>query len=411
MASPTEAADQDEARALDLADPLRAFRDRFRVADDGLIYLDGNSLGRLPLDTLDRLAVVVEHEWGDRLIRAWGERWMELPERVGDRIGHSLLGAGPGQVAVADSTTVCLYKLASAALAARADRREIVTDRENFPTDRYVLEGLAAERGLTIRWIEADSRAGPSPEAVAAVTGESTALVCLSHVSYKSAFILDVPEITRVAHAAGALMLWDLCHSVGAVPVSLDADGVDLAVGCTYKYLNGGPGAPAFLYVRSEHQARLRQPIWGWLGRRDPFEMAQDYEPAEGIGAMRSGTPPILSLIGVEAGVELVVEAGIEAIRAKGIALTEYVIGLVDRLLAPLGVEVGSPRDGARRGAHVAVVHPDARSLSSRLIEAGVIVDFRAPDVIRVGLSPLTTSFTEAWRGIACLRQLLSVGA
>jgi kynureninase len=410
MASRTEAADRGEARALDLADPLRTFRDRFRIADDELIYLDGNSLGRLPLDTVDRLAAVVKREWGERLIRAWGERWMELPERLGDRLGSALLGAAPGQVAVADSTTVCLYKLASAALAARADRREIVTDRDNFPTDRYVLEGLAAERGLTIRWIEADSRTGPSPEDVAAATSENTALVCLSHVSYKSAFILDLAEITRVAHSAGALTIWDLCHSVGAVPLSLDDDRVDLAVGCTYKYLNGGPGAPAFLYVRSEHQGGLRQPIWGWLGRREPFEMAQGYEPGEGIAAMRSGTPPVLSLVGVEAGVELVIEAGIEAIRAKGIALTQYVIELADRLLSPLGVEVGSPRDAGRRGAHVALVHPHARQLSARLIDGGVIVDFRAPDVIRVGLSPLSTSFTEAWRGIERLRELLSGG-
>jgi kynureninase len=410
MASPTERGGLAQARALDEADPLRAFRDRFLIADDELVYLDGNSLGRLPLDTEARLAQVAAHEWGERLIRAWGERWMELPERLGDRLGSALLGAAPGQVAVADSTTVCLYKLASAALAARADRREIVTDRDNFPTDRYVLEGLAAERGLTIRWIEADSRAGPSPEDVAAVTNENTALVCLSHVSYKSAFILDLAEITRVAHGAGALTIWDLCHSVGAVPVSLDEDAVDLAVGCTYKYLNGGPGAPAFLYVRSEHQGRLRQPIWGWLGRREPFEMAQGFEPGEGITAMRSGTPPILSLIGVEAGVELVIEAGIDAIRAKGIALTQNVIDLADRLLSPLGVEVGSPRDAGRRGAHVALVHPDARQLSARLIAGGVIVDFRAPDVIRVGLSPLSTSFTEAWRGIERLRELLSGG-
>jgi len=410
MASPTERGGLAQARALDEADPLRAFRDRFLIADDELVYLDGNSLGRLPLDTEARLAQVAAHQWGERLIRAWGERWMELPERLGDRLGSALLGAAPGQVAVADSTTVCLYKLASAALAARADRREIVTDRDNFPTDRYVLEGLAAERGLTIRWIEADSRAGPSPEDVAAVTNENTALVCLSHVSYKSAFILDLAEITRVAHGAGALTIWDLCHSVGAVPVSLDEDAVDLAVGCTYKYLNGGPGAPAFLYVRSEHQGRLRQPIWGWLGRREPFEMAQGFEPGEGISAMRSGAPPILSLIGVEAGVELVIEAGIDAIRAKGIALTQNVIDLADRLLSPLGVEVGSPRDARRRGAHVALVHPDARQLSARLIAGGVIVDFRAPDVIRVGLSPLSTSFTEAWRGIERLRELLSGG-
>jgi kynureninase len=408
MASPTERTALAQARALDEADPLRAFRDRFLIAGDELVYLDGNSLGRLPRDTVAALARVAEQEWGERLIRAWPERWMELPERLGDRLGSALLGAAAGQVAVADSTTVCLYKLAGAALAARADRREIVTDRDNFPTDRYVLEGLAAERGLTIRWIEADSRAGPSPEDVAAVTNENTALVCLSHVSYKSAFILDLAEITRVAHSAGALTIWDLCHSVGAVPLSLDDDGVDLAVGCTYKYLNGGPGAPAFLYVRSEHQRELRQPIWGWLGRSEPFEMAQGYEPGEGIAAMRSGTPPVLSLVGVEAGVELVIEAGIEAIRAKGIALTQYVIDLADGLLSQLGVEVGSPRDAGRRGAHVALVHPHARQLSARLIHGGVIVDFRAPDVIRIGLSPLTTSFTEAWRGIERLRELLS---
>jgi kynureninase len=408
MASPTERTGLAQAQALDEADPLRAFRDRFLIAEDELVYLDGNSLGRLPRDTVTGLAQVAEHEWGERLIRAWGERWMELPERLGDRLGSALLGAAPGQVAVADSTTVCLYKLAGAALAARTDRREIVTDRDNFPTDRYVLEGLAAERGLTIRWIEADSRTGPSPEDVAAATSENTALVCLSHVSYKSAYILDLAEITRVAHGAGALTIWDLCHSVGAVPLSLDDDGVDLAVGCTYKYLNGGPGAPAFLYVRSEHQGGLRQPIWGWLGRREPFEMAQGYEPGEGMAAMRSGTPPVLSLVGVEAGVELVIEAGIEAIRAKGIALTQYVIELADRLLSPLGVEVGSPRDAGRRGAHVALVHPHARQLSARLIGGGVIVDFRAPDVIRVGLSPLSTSFTEAWRGIERLRELLS---
>jgi kynureninase len=408
MASPTERTGLAQARALDEADPLRAFRDRFLIAGDELVYLDGNSLGRLPRDTVAALARVAEQEWGERLIRAWAERWMELPERLGDRLGSALLGAAAGQVAVADSTTVCLYKLAGAALAARADRREIVTDRDNFPTDRYVLEGLAAERGLTIRWIEADSRAGPSPEDVAAVTNENTALVCLSHVSYKSAFILDLAEITRVAHSAGALTIWDLCHSVGAVPLSLDDDGVDLAVGCTYKYLNGGPGAPAFLYVRSEHQRELRQPIWGWLGRSEPFEMAQGYEPGEGIAAMRSGTPPVLSLVGVEAGVELVIEAGIEAIRAKGIALTQYVIDLADGLLSQLGVEVGSPRDAGRRGAHVALVHPHARQLSARLIHGGVIVDFRAPDVIRIGLSPLTTSFTEAWRGIERLRELLS---
>ena len=319
-----------------------------------------------------------------------------------------MLGAAPGQVAVADSTTVCIYKLACAALAARPGRREIVTDRDNFPTDRYVLESVAAQHDRVIRWIEADPTTGPDPADVAALTGPDTALVALSHVAYKSAFVLDMAAITRVAHDAGALALWDLCHSVGALPVRLDDAGADLAVGCTYKYLNAGPGAPAFLYVRAEHQPHLRQPIWGWLGRREPFEMAQGYVPADGILGMLSGTPPVLGLTAVQAGVELVIEAGIEAIRAKAVALTEFAIALADEWLAPLGVTVGSPRDSARRGAHVALVHPDARDLSRRLTESGVIVDFRTPDAIRIGLSPLTTSFTDVRDGLVVLRGLLS---
>jgi kynureninase len=268
-----------EAAALDAADELRAFHERFVVADDGLIYLDGNSLGRLPRDTGARLAEVVERQWGERLIRAWSEGWMELPRRLGDRLGAELLGAAPGQVAIADSTTVCFYKLAVAALSARPERTQIITDVDNFPTDRYVLESLATERGLEILWVQADAAAGPEPSHVAALISEQTALVTFSHVNYRSAFILDARAITTLAHQAGALALWDLSHSAGAIPVDLDADGVDLAVGCCYKYLNGGPGAPAYLYVRAEHQDTLSQPIWGWLGRRDPFEMAPGYLP------------------------------------------------------------------------------------------------------------------------------------
>lgn len=342
------------------------------------------------------------------MIRAWDEGWMELPQRLGDQIATELLGAAPGQAVVADSTTVCLYKLASAALAARPGRTEIVTDRDNFPTDRYVLESLARNRKLTIRWIQADPGTGPSPHDVAAVTGSDTALVALSHVGYRSAFVLDMAAITRVAQDAGALTLWDLCHSVGVIPVHLDAAGVDLAVGCTYKYLNGGPGAPAFLYVRAEHQATLRQPIWGWLGRREPFAMAQGFQPAAGILGMLSGTPPVLALTAVQSGVELVIAAGIEAIREKAIALTEFAIALADQWLAPLEVRLGSPRDSARRGAHVALVHREARDLCGRLLDAGVIVDFRPPDAIRVGLSPLSTSFSDVYDGLLALRGLLS---
>jgi kynureninase len=396
------------AVTLDGTDPLRDFHQRFIVAPDELIYFDGNSLGRLPRDTPARVEDVIWREWGERLIRSWSEGWMELALQIGDRLGSKLLGAAPGQVAVADSTTVCFYKLVWAALAARPDRREIVTDRNNFPTDRYVLESLASERGMRIRWIDADPHAGPTAEQVAAVVGKDTALVTFTHVDYRSAYILDMPAITEVAHDCGALALWDLSHSAGAVPVTLDAAGADLAVGCTYKYLNGGPGAPAFLYVRRQHQGRLRQPIWGWLGRRDPFEMEQGYEPAEGIAPMLSGTPPILGLTAAAVGIDLVIEAGIEAIRDKSVALTRYTIELIDEWLAPLGCSVGSPREDERRGSHVALVHPDARALSRRMIDAGVIPDFRTPDVIRLGLSPLTTRFVDVHDGLARVRDMLT---
>ena len=397
-----------EAVALDDADELRAFHDRFVVADDGLIYLDGNSLGRLPRDTAARLAEVVQGQWGERLIRAWSEGWMELPRTLGDRLGAELLGAAAGQVAIADSTTVCFYKLAAAALSARPGRTQIITDVDNFPTDRYVLESLASERGLEILWVTADPDAGPEPSHVEELISERTALVTFSHVNYRSAFILDARAITSLAHEAGALALWDLSHSAGAIPVDLDGDGVDLAVGCTYKYLNGGPGAPAYLYVRAEHQGALRQPIWGWLGRQDPFEMAPGYLPGEGISAMLSGTPPVLALTAVGAGLDLVVEAGIDAIRHKSIGLTEYAIALIDDWLAPLGCSVGSPRAASRRGSHVALVHPEARTLSRRLIDDGVIVDFRTPDVIRLGLSPLTTRFTDVHDALERVRRMLS---
>jgi kynureninase len=399
---------REQALALDAADPLREFQDRFRIALDGVIYLDGNSLGRLPKETVQRIRHVIEREWGERLIRSWTESWMELPETIGDRLGSGLLGAAPGQTAIGDSTTVCFYKLASAALVARPGRTEIVTDRDNFPTDRYVLEGLAEQHGCTIRWIEADPARGPEPHHVDAMTNENTALVTFSQVNYRSAYILETRQITEIAHSNGALALWDLCHSAGAIPVNLDRDRVDLAVGCTYKYLNAGPGAPAFLYVRQEHQEHLRQPIWGWLGRADPFEMAQGYLPANGIRQMLSGTPPVLGLTAVGVGVDLSLEAGIHEIRAKSKKLTQFAIELIDERLADLHCSVGSPRDADQRGSHVALVHPDARTLSKRLIDDGVVVDFRTPDVIRLGLSPLTTSYTDVYEGLERLQELLS---
>jgi kynureninase len=411
MIKSQEAPDRERAVELDAVDPLRGFRERFVFAGSReLVYLDGNSLGRLPRATVARLEHVVGVEWGETLISSWGRGWMDLPVTVGDEIG-ALLGAAAGQVAVGDSTTVCLYKLADAALDARPGRTEILTDVDNFPTDRYVFEGLARARGLELRWLHGDRAGGPEPEEVASLIGERTALVSFSHVSYLSAQIADMERINAMAHDAGALTLWDLSHSAGSVPVALDSGGADLAVGCTYKYLCGGPGAPAYMYVRRDLQDKLRQPIWGWLGRRDPFEMEPGWQPAGGMRSWLSGTPPALALSAVQEGVRLVAEAGMSGIRAKGIALTELAIALADERLAALGVRVASPRDPARRGAHVGLAHPDARALLVALGEQGVIVDFRAPDVLRFGLSPLTTRFVDVWDGIEALGSLLAARA
>jgi kynureninase len=396
-----------DADRLDAADPLAPFRNRFAI-DDELVYLDGNSLGRPPRAAVAAVAQALEKEWGERLIRAWYEGWMELPTAVGDLIG-GLIGAAPGQVIVADSTTVCFYKLAAAALSLRPDRREIVTDHGNFPTDRYVLESLARERDLTIRWLEpADPVAGPSPAELETMLSPRTALVTFTHVDYRSAAILDMAQMTRAAHDCGALALWDLSHTVGLLPVDLDAWGVDLAVGCTYKYLNGGPGAPAFAYVNASHLERLDHPIWGWIGRRDRFAMGAGYEPAPGIERLLSGTPSVLALAAVRAGVELVLEAGVDAIRAKAAALTELARELSEAWLPSLGVRVFSPREPSRRGGHVALAHPDAAVLCERLAEHDVIVDFRMPDLLRLGLSPLTTRYVDVWDGVARLRELLT---
>jgi kynureninase len=401
------------ARALDAADPLRGFAERFEPMDGAgvVAYLDGNSLGRPPRTTAERLDRFVREEWGRRLIRGWDEGWMQWPQAVGDRLGRVALGAAPGQVLVADSTTVMLYKLARAAVAARPGRREIVLDTDNFPTDRYVLEGIAAERDLGLRWIETDPAGGVSAEQVADAAGADTALVVFSHVAYRSAHLADAAAITRIAHDAGALALWDVSHSAGSVEVALDAWGADLAVGCTYKYLNGGPGSPAFGYVRAEHQDVLQQPIWGWLGRRDPFAMGPGYEPAAGLTSVISGTPPILGMLPLVTSLDLIEEAGMAAVRAKSVAMTEYALEVVDAVLAPLGVAVVSPRDSARRGGHVTVRHPAFRDLMGPLWERGVLADYREPESIRIGLSPLSTTFAEAHRGLTVLAEMLGEAA
>jgi kynureninase len=399
-----------QAAALDAADPLAHFRDRFMIDEtsDVLAYFDGNSLGRPLRSTAERLDRFVREEWSGRLIQGWTDGWLGWPEQVGDQIGRAALGAAAGQVLVADSTTVLLYKLARAAVDARPDRREILLDTDNFPTDRYLLEGIAAERNLELRWIETDPATGVTAEQVAAAVGPNTALVVLSHVAYRSGWIADAETITRITHDAGALILWDLSHSVGSVPVQLDAWGVDLAVGCSYKYLNGGPGAPAFGYLREEHHGRLQQPIWGWMGRRDAFEMAAGYEPAAGMRGLLSGTPPILAMVPLAAGLDLLEEAGIEAVRAKSIQLTRFALELVSAWLAPLGVAVVSPLEEARRGGHITLQRSGFRDILAELWKRGVIPDYREPDGIRIGLAPLSTSFTEVHAGLQVFRDLLT---
>ncbi|HEX2133222.1 MAG TPA: kynureninase [Actinophytocola sp.] len=400
---------------LDAADPLAHYRDRFLPGDGVVAYLDGNSLGRPPAATAAVLDRFVREEWGGRLIRGWTDRgwggpWMSWPETVGDRLAAAALGAAPGQTVVADSTTVLLYKLARAAVDAQAGtgRNVIVVDTDNFPTDRYVVEGIAAERGAELRWIETGPAAGITAEQVAEAVGPDTALVLASHVAYRSGWLADAAAITRVAHDAGALVLWDLSHSAGSVELALDAWDVDLAVGCGYKYLNGGPGAPAFAYVRRHHQRTLRQPIQGWMGRRDPFRMGQGHVPADGIRGFVSGTPPVLAMVPLSCGLEMLAEAGIGAVRAKSVALTEYALALVDAWLVPLGVEVASPRDPERRGGHVTIRRADFRDVLDALWEHGVVPDFREPDGIRLGFAPLSTSFAEVHRGLAVLRDLLA---
>jgi kynureninase len=386
-----------DALAFDAADELAAFRQRFVIDPDGPIYVDGNSLGRLPKATVARLARVVEQEWGHDLVAGWSA-WIDLPRRIGDRLAAGVLGARSGEVLVCDSTTVNLYKLARAALdAAPADRRVIVTDGGNFPTDRYVLEGIGE-----VRYVDED----PEPAAVAAALHPGdVALVSLSHVAYRSGARLDLPSITQLAHAHGALALWDLSHAAGAVPVDLSDHDVDLAVGCTYKYLNAGPGSPAFLFVRADLQERLTQPIRGWFGAASQFSMGPAYEPAPGIDRFATGTPSVLGLAAVDEGVGVIARAGIPALDRKGAALTGLVVKLFDETLADLGFELVTPRDPHRRGAHVSLRHPEAWRLCRALIdELGVVPDFREPDVVRLGLPPIYTRYVDAWDAVDRLR-------
>ncbi len=402
----------DEAQALDAADPLAGEREKFRLPDPDLIYLDGNSLGMLPTAATHTAAEVVEHQWGERLIRSWREGWWDLQLEIGNDIAR-IIGARPGEVIVSDSTSVNLFKLAVAALRARPGRTAIITDDLNFPSDLYVLDGVAAllEQGHRLEVVAStDGINGPAPEAEAALD-DDTALVSLSATCYKSAYTYDVAHMTEAAHAAGALTLWDLSHTAGSVDVDVTAAGVDLAVGCTYKYLNGGPGSPAFLYVRQDLQEQLDNPITAWWAHRVPFAMDLAFEPTETIRRFHTGTMPVVSLAVAGAGIKQVAEVGITAIRHKSVALSEFFIRQTDRHLAPLGFQLASPRDAVRRGSHVSLAHPQAWQIVQAMIEhAAVLPDFREPNVARFGLSPLTTRFMDVHSAIVRIRHLVETG-
>ncbi|CCH27641.1 kynureninase [Actinosynnema sp. NPDC047251] len=371
-------------------DPLAHVRALFDL-DDSVVYLDGNSLGAPPKNVAARVQDVIANQWGRRLIRSWSEGWWTAPERIGDRIGK-LVGAAPGQVVVADSTSVNLFKALMAAVRG-TDRSEIVVDAGTFPTDGYIARSVADLTGLALRPVDPDHLA----------VHDRTAVVLLNHVDYRTGRLLDMAELTARAHAAGAKVVWDLCHSAGVLPIELDRLNVDLAVGCTYKFLNGGPGSPAFLYVPTAAQPGFHQPLTGWTGHRAPFAMTPDYTPDGGVSRARAGTPDIVSMLTLDAALDVWDQVDLRDVRAKGLALTAHFRGLVEDLP---GIEVITPAD-EWRGHQVSLRHRDAESLMRRLIERDVIGDHRPPDVLRFGFAPLYNSFEDAERAAAVLKELL----
>ncbi|MEG0821602.1 MAG: kynureninase [Burkholderiaceae bacterium] len=394
---------REDCLALDRADPLAAGRAAFDLPA-GVIYLDGNSLGALPRATAARVAEVVKQQWGQGLIRSWNSAgWMELPQRVGDKIGR-LIGAAPGETVCADSTSVNLFKVLAVALAiqSRGERVRIVSERDNFPTDLYMAQGLTQLRGA------GELHLVDGPAGIAAALDARCAVLMLTHVNYRTGRMHEMERITRAAHAAGALVIWDLAHSAGAVELDLNAAGADFAVGCGYKYLNGGPGAPAFVWVAARHQAGFSQPLSGWLGHAAPFEFDPAYRPAAGVARYLAGTPSVVAMSALEVGVDVVLAAGMSALRAKSVALTELFSALVAERCAGLGLTLVSPSQASQRGSQVCLSHADAYPVMQALIARGVIGDFRAPDVLRFGFAPLYNGFAEAWDAVEALREVLA---
>ena len=393
---------RERAADLDRTDPLGHYRDLF-VIDDDLIYLDGNSLGRPPRAAAEAVTNALTQGWATELVMGW-DHWLDLGTETGDLLAP-LIGASPGEVVVGDQTSVNLYKLAMAALAA-SDRKRILTDAGNFPSDLYILDSVARHHGGELIVIDED----PSPTTMASHLDDSIGLVAMTHVSYRSGAMHDGAEVTQAVHAAGALMLWDLAHSVGAVPVALDAWGADLAVGCTYKYLNGGPGAPGFLFVATALQAELHQPITGWFGHEDQFSFAGDFVPSDSIRRFLVGTPPILSLTAAKAGIDVSVTAGIGALRRKGTSLTELFLEAVGEWAPSFDMDIVTPLDPDQRGSHISLRHAAGFQISQALRAQGVIVDFRAPDLVRFGFAPLYTSHVEVAAAADALHATLRDG-
>jgi kynureninase len=395
---PSGDAARDVMAALDQCDPLRTFREAF-VIPPGMIYLDGNSLGLLPKAGAARARRTVESEWGQSAISGWNDhQWIDLPVRVGSSIAR-LIGAGEDEVVAGETTSINLFKCLSAALMMRPGRRTILTSKSNFPTDIYVAEGLADMLGLDIRYAE------PSQTSVA--LDDSVAAITFSHIDYKTARIEDMAAITACAHEVGALAIWDLCHSAGAMPVALNEARVDFAVGCGYKYLNGGPGAPAFLFAARRHHADMRQPLSGWMGHAAPFEFDPHYRPAQGIRRMLTGTPPVVALSILEDAAGIVLDAGIHLLREKSKKMSALLIELVERECQGNGLELGSPRDAEMRGSHVIFHHPEAYAVVQALKARGVVGDFRAPDCIRLGIAPIYLAYEDIWNAVQHLRQVM----
>lgn len=383
----------------DAQDPLYSFRERFQISE-GLVYLDGNSLGPLPKSTPARLAQVAEREWGEGLIRSWNSAgWIDLPQRIGDKIAR-LIGANAGEVIVADSTSVNLFKVLAATLKMNAGRRVILSQRDNFPTDLYMAQGLIGLTGAhELLLVEAED--------IAEAIDQNTAVVMLTHVNYRTGALHDMAAITQAAHAKGALVVWDLAHSAGALPVSLNTAQADFAIGCGYKYLNGGPGAPAFVFVAKRHQPKFVQPLTGWLGHANPFAFDATYAPADGILRALCGTPPVLSMAALEVGVDLMLEADTNLIRRKSLQLADDFIALVEQRCGRHGLQLVTPREPALRGSQVCFAHPQAFAIMQALIANGVIGDFRAPDILRFGFAPLVVRFADVWNAIDTLARIL----